>query len=58
MRALHRVLMDKALRERMKERGYQQATKFSWEISVRRLLDVYQRFARDGRNEASGHAAD
>ena len=33
MRALHRVLMDQPLRERMKERGYQQATKFSWETS-------------------------
>src|SRR3974390_2012489 len=36
MRALHRVLMDQALRERMKERGYKQATRFSWDSSVRR----------------------
>ncbi len=41
MRALRRVLMDQALRERMKERGYQQAAKFSWETSVRRILEVY-----------------
>jgi glycosyltransferase involved in cell wall biosynthesis len=41
MRALHRVLMDQALRDRMKERGYQQAARFSWEASVRRILDVY-----------------
>ncbi|MFZ0862107.1 MAG: glycosyltransferase family 1 protein [Candidatus Sulfotelmatobacter sp.] len=41
MRALHRVLMDQSLRNRMKERGYQQAAKFSWETSVRRILEAY-----------------
>jgi glycosyltransferase involved in cell wall biosynthesis len=45
MRALHRVLTDRALRDRMKELGYQQAAKFSWEASVRRILDAYQRVA-------------
>ena len=52
MRALHRVLMDKSLRDRMKERGYQQAMRFSWEISVRRVLQVYREVARDGSREA------
>ena len=42
MRALHRVLMDQPLREKMKERSFRQATKFSWEKSVRRIMDVYQ----------------
>jgi glycosyltransferase involved in cell wall biosynthesis len=42
MRALHRVLMDQPLREKMKERSFRQATKFSWEKSVRRITDVYQ----------------
>ena len=42
MRALHRVLMDQPLRERMKDRGYQQATKFSWDKSVHRILDAYR----------------
>jgi len=42
MRALHRVLLDHGLRERMKERSYQQAGKFSWEKSVRRILEVYR----------------
>jgi glycosyltransferase involved in cell wall biosynthesis len=50
MRALHRVLTDQALRERMKERGYQQATRFSWESSVRRLLCVYREIAEDGKS--------
>jgi glycosyltransferase involved in cell wall biosynthesis len=53
MRALHRVLMDQPLRERMKERGYKQATRFSWELSVRRILDVYRQIA-DGPTR-SGH---
>lgn len=48
MRALHRVLMDQALRERMKERGYKQSTRFSWDSSVRRLVEVYRQVARDG----------
>jgi glycosyltransferase involved in cell wall biosynthesis len=48
MRALHRVLLDQALREKMKERSYQQAAKFSWEKSVRRIMEAYQ-------NVAGGH---
>lgn len=58
MRALHRVLTDKALRDRMKERGYQQAMRFSWEISVRRVLDVYHEVARDRRPQSGQQAAD
>jgi glycosyltransferase involved in cell wall biosynthesis len=42
MRALHRVLLDQPLREKMKARSYRQAAKFSWEKSVRRIMDVYQ----------------
>jgi glycosyltransferase involved in cell wall biosynthesis len=57
MRAAHRVLTDRALRDRMKERGYQQAKKFSWEISVRRLLDVYREVARDGGRETVRQSA-
>jgi glycosyltransferase involved in cell wall biosynthesis len=45
MRALRRVLTDRALRDRMKERGYQQSTHFSWEGSVRRILEVYKEVA-------------
>jgi glycosyltransferase involved in cell wall biosynthesis len=42
MRALHRVLLDLPLREKMKERSYKQAAKFSWEKSVRRIMDGYR----------------
>jgi glycosyltransferase involved in cell wall biosynthesis len=45
MRALHRVLMDQPLREKMKERSYRQAAKFSWEKSVRRIMAAYQEIA-------------
>jgi glycosyltransferase involved in cell wall biosynthesis len=51
MRALHRVLLDQGLRERMKERSYVQAGKFSWEKSVRRILQVYRQV---GGAEGSG----
>jgi len=51
MRALHRVLTDQALRDRMKERGYQQAMKFSWEKSVRRIMEVYRQVAGAGRTQ-------
>jgi glycosyltransferase involved in cell wall biosynthesis len=42
MRALHRVLLDQPLREKMKERSYKQAAKFSWETSVRRIMESYR----------------
>ncbi len=54
MRALHRVLMDQPLREKMKERSYRQVTKFSWEKSVRRIMDVYQEVAGSRGNAGSG----
>ena len=50
MRALHRTLMDQSLRDRMKERGYQQATKFSWETSVRRILEAYSQVVHGGQS--------
>ena len=58
MRALHRVLMDQALRDRMKERGYKQVTRFSWDSSVRRVLEVYRQVADGGNHEATSQAAD
>jgi glycosyltransferase involved in cell wall biosynthesis len=57
MRALHRVLMDQPLRDRMKERGYEQATRFSWETSVRRILGAYRQIADDARPGAGQQSA-
>src|SRR6266853_107011 len=54
MRALHRVLMDQPLREKMKERSYRQAAKFSWEKSVRRIMDAYQEVLS---TESSAHTS-
>jgi glycosyltransferase involved in cell wall biosynthesis len=48
MRALHRVLLDQPLREKMKERSYRQAEKFSWEKSVRRIIEGYREALRGG----------
>ncbi len=41
-RALHRVLVDQLLRERMKQRSYEQSQQFSWEKSAKRVLQVYE----------------
>jgi glycosyltransferase involved in cell wall biosynthesis len=46
MRALHRVLLDQALRERLKQRGYEQVKRFSWDESARRTLTVYREVAQ------------
>lgn len=45
MRALHRVLVDQALRDKLKERGYEQAKRFSWDASARQILRVYHEVA-------------
>jgi glycosyltransferase involved in cell wall biosynthesis len=45
MRALHRVLLDQALRDKLKERGYEQAKRFSWDASARQILRVYHEVA-------------
>lgn len=52
MRALHRVLTDQALRERMKRRCYEQAKKFSWDVSARQILEVYRRVGEKSSQEA------
>ena len=44
-RGLQRVLLDSALRDRMKQRGYEQAKKFSWTTSVSRILEIYREVA-------------
>jgi glycosyltransferase involved in cell wall biosynthesis len=55
-RGLQRVLLDSALRDRMKLRGYEQAKKFSWTISVSRILEIYREVAeaRVSRRVAAG----
>jgi glycosyltransferase involved in cell wall biosynthesis len=48
MHALHRVLLDQSLRERLKRAGYEQSTVFSWESSVARILQLYEAAAERG----------
>jgi glycosyltransferase involved in cell wall biosynthesis len=45
MRALHRVLLDQALRDKLKLRSYEQAKKFSWDASAGQILRAYQEVA-------------
>jgi len=45
MRAVHRVLVDKLLRDKLKQRSYEQSSRFSWDGSVRRILSVYEQVA-------------
>jgi len=42
MRALYRVLLDQSLRDKLKQRGYEQAKKFSWDASARQILSAYE----------------
>jgi glycosyltransferase involved in cell wall biosynthesis len=46
MRALHRVLLDQAVRDRIRQRGYEQVKKFSWDGSARRILQIYREVAQ------------
>ena len=55
-RGLQRALLDPALRARMKERGYEQAQRFSWTNSVSRILEIYREVA--GGRASRGVAAD
>lgn len=42
MRALQRVLCDHALREKLRQAGYEQVKKFSWDHSVSDILTSYR----------------
>jgi glycosyltransferase involved in cell wall biosynthesis len=55
-RGLQRVLLDPALRAQMKQRGYEQAQRFSWTASVSRILEIYREVA--GASVSRGAAAD
>ncbi len=46
MRAIHRVLLDQSLRDRLKQRGYEQVQRFSWNTSVERILQLYGELVR------------
>ncbi len=51
MRALLKVLLDPPLRTKLKERGYQQAKKYSWDASAAKVLAIYRNVAGDRGGE-------
>ncbi len=53
MRALQRVLLDQSLRERLRQRGYEQVTKFSWDSSAAKVLAGYEAVA--GKSGTGAH---
>jgi glycosyltransferase involved in cell wall biosynthesis len=53
MRALLRVLLDQTVREKYKQRGYEQAKRFSWDTSARQILGVYEEVA--GKRKKDRH---
>ncbi|MBZ5571070.1 MAG: glycosyltransferase family 4 protein [Acidobacteriia bacterium] len=54
MRALHRVLLDQPVREKLKQRSYEQAQKFSWDASARQILKIYEEVVGKRRRIAPG----
>jgi glycosyltransferase involved in cell wall biosynthesis len=48
-RGLRRVLLDQDLREKLKAAAIDQSQRFSWDISVRRLLEVYNQVGAEPR---------
>jgi glycosyltransferase involved in cell wall biosynthesis len=57
MRALHRVLVDQPLRDKLKIRGYEQSTRFSWDQSARSILQAYQEVTGNWQVEQTQNAA-
>jgi glycosyltransferase involved in cell wall biosynthesis len=56
-RALQQALLDPEVRARMKQRGSEQAQRFSWTTSVSRILEIYHEVAGQ-RGISRGAAAD
>jgi len=56
MRALQRVLLDQSVRDKIRQRGYEQAKKFSWDASAQRILAVYKEVATGARTRAGIHS--
>lgn len=54
MRATHRVLVDHPLREKLKQRGYEQSKRFSWDKSARQILRAYEEVAGATSGTPSG----
>jgi hypothetical protein len=58
MRGIHCALVDNVLREKLKQRSYEQSARFSWELSVRRIQQVYREVCGDASTDKVDLAAD
>lgn len=58
MRGVYCALTDNHLREKLKQRCYEQSKRFSWELSVRRIQQVYRDIAEKKIAQSSILAAD
>jgi len=56
MRAVQRVLLDQSVRDKLRQRGYEQAKKFSWDASAQRILQVYKEVATGAQARAEAHS--
>ena len=56
MRALHRVLADQSLRDKIRQRACEQVKKFSWDASAQRILAVYEEVANGVQARAGVHS--
>jgi glycosyltransferase involved in cell wall biosynthesis len=56
MRALHRVLLDQSLRDKIRLRACEQVKKFSWDASAQRILAVYEEVATGVQARAGVHS--
>ncbi|HVZ60146.1 MAG TPA: glycosyltransferase family 1 protein [Terriglobales bacterium] len=57
MRGIHRILVDQPLREKLKQRSNEQVQRFSWDTSVRRIIQVYSEVANEGQVAAAEEAS-
>ena len=48
-KALYRTLTDQSLRDKLKNKGYEQVKRYSWGSSVSRMLQVFDSVAGDGK---------
>jgi glycosyltransferase involved in cell wall biosynthesis len=56
MRALHRVLVDQSVRDKIRQRAGEQVKKFSWDASAQRILAVYEEVATGTQARAGVHS--
>ncbi len=54
--AITRLLTDEQLREELRQKGYQRAQHYNWEVSARKMLTIYQKLS-DGHTDFKDEGA-